>query len=239
MLWLLVLVPAASGLLAFATPWNGPRRVLLIASVAIHAGLAAACLADPSQASSGGWIAIDATSSLFLGITSVIFLVVSLYTIGYLAREHRLAVARRDEDLPFVNFPEATFTGCYLLFLAAMTLVVLSRHWGLMWVAVEATTLASAPLVYFHRYAKSLEATWKYLMICSVGIALALLGNFFLAVATRSCPAAYFHLAIGEMELHAHELDGRWLKAAYLLLLVGYGTKMGLAAAAHLASRRA
>ena len=73
------------------------------------------------------------------------------------------------------------FTGCLLLFLAAMTLVTLSQHFGLIWVAVEATTLASAPLIYFHRHHRSLEATWKYLLICSVGIALALLGNFFLA----------------------------------------------------------
>lgn len=47
-------------------------------------------------------------------------------------------------EVPFVDYPEAVFTGCLLLFLAAMTLVIVSRHWGLMWVAVEATTLASA-----------------------------------------------------------------------------------------------
>ena len=62
-----------------------------------------------------------------------------------------------------------------------MTLVTWSHHLGLMWVAMEATTLASAPLIYFNHNARSLEATWKYLLICSVGIALALLGSFFLA----------------------------------------------------------
>ena len=62
-----------------------------------------------------------------------------------------------------------------------MTLVTLSHNFGLLWVAVEATTLTSAPLIYFHRHHRSLEATWKYLLICSVGIALALLGTFFLA----------------------------------------------------------
>lgn len=75
-------------------------------------------------------------------------------------------------EVPFVDYPEAVFTGCLLLFLAAMTLVIVSRHWGLMWVAVEATTLASAPLIYFHRHPRLLVATWKYLVICSVGIAL-------------------------------------------------------------------
>jgi len=78
--------------------------------------------------------------------------------------------------------PEATFTGCALLFLAAMTLVTESQPSACSG-CVEATTLASAPLIYFHRHHRSLEATWKYLLICSVGIALALLGNFFVAVA--------------------------------------------------------
>ena len=110
-----------------------------------------------------------------------------------------------------------------------MTLVTLSHHWGLMWVAVEATTLASAPLIYFHRHPRSLEATWKYLVICSVGIALALLGNFFLAVAAHGPPAPPLHLTIDDLAAQRRSLDPLWLKAAFLLLLVGYGTKMGLA----------
>ena len=61
-----------------------------------------------------------------------------------------------------------------------MTLVTLSHHLGLMWVAMEATTLVSAPSIYFNHNARSLEATWKYLLVGSVGIALALLGSFFL-----------------------------------------------------------
>ena len=64
------------------------------------------------------------------------------------------------------------------------TLVACSHHLGLMWVAIEATTLATAPLIYFNRTPRSLEATWKYLLIGSVGIALALLGSFFLAYAS-------------------------------------------------------
>jgi hydrogenase-4 component F len=229
MLWLLVAVPALAGLLAFAMPWNGPRRALLAGTAAIHAGLVAASFSRPPAPVLYGWIALDATSFLFLAITSFIFLITTFYAVGYLAREGRRTQDQPDNELPFENYPEATFTGCCLLFLAAMTLVVVSQHWGLMWVAVEATTLASAPLIYFHRSPKSLEATWKYLVICSVGIALALLGNFFLAVAARACPGEHLHLGIAEMETHARELDPLWLKGAFLLLLVGYGTKMGLA----------
>jgi len=235
MLWLLILVPAAAGGLSFAVPWNPVRRALLVAAAAGHAGLVAKAGLGPELPAPVlyGWIGLDAASLLFLLITSVIFLAAAVYAVGYLTREGHHASRDADEDLvdelPFANFPEAIFTGCLLLFLAAMSLVVLSRHWGLLWVGVEATTLVSAPLIYFHRYPRSLEATWKYLVICSVGIALALLGNFFLAMAARIGSAAPVHLAIADLETHARQLDPRWLKAAFVLLLVGYGTKMGLA----------
>jgi len=90
-------------------------------------------------------MAIDAASLLFLSVTSVLFLAAALYAVGYLAREAQSGEHHNDdEELPFVIFPEAVFAGCLLLFLATMTLVAVSRHLGLMWVGVEATTLASA-----------------------------------------------------------------------------------------------
>ena len=108
------------------------------------------------------------------------------------------------------------------------SLLALAQHLGLLWVAMEATTLATAPLLYFNRTARSLEATWKYLMIGSVGIAIALLGSLFLAYSA--------HLGGGEPSLLFEDLlagagtfSRPWLRAAFVLLLVGYGTKMGLA----------
>ena len=109
-----------------------------------------------------------------------------------------------------------------------MTLITVAHHLGLMWVAMEATTLAAAPLLYFNRNPRSLEATWKYLLIGSVGIALALLGSFFLAYA-----ALYTGLgtlaALRRSGAQRAALSRPWLHAAFVLLLVGYGTKMGLA----------
>ncbi len=110
-----------------------------------------------------------------------------------------------------------------------MTLVTVSQHLGLLWVAVEATTLASAPLIFFHRHHRSLEATWKYLLICSVGIAVALLGNFFLAMAATAGGAGSGSMVVSELLAGAASFHTRWLKAAFVLMLVGYGTKMGLA----------
>ena len=210
---------------------NWPRRALLLLAAAAHAALVAACWVEPPAAGGRRLAGLDAASLLFLSITSVLFLAAAVYAVGYLAARKPRRGKRHDdeEDLPFVNFPEAVFTGCLLLFLATMTLVAVSRHLGLMWVAVEATTLASAPLIYFHRHHRSLEATWKYLLICSVGIALALLGNFFLAVAARSGGGPTVHLTIDDLVAHAGSLNPLWLKAAFLFFLVGYGTKMGLA----------
>jgi hydrogenase-4 component F len=224
MVLILVLIPAVIGGVAFLLRSDPLRRALLVATAVTHAGLTAACWVHRPAATAGGWLVLDAAGLLFLSITSALFLAAAVYAVAYLRHEHDHVTRDAVEGFLFSNAPEATFTGCLLLFLAAMTLVTLSQHVGLLWVAVEATTLASAPLIYFHRHHRSLEATWKYLLICSVGIALALLGNFFLAVAAGSTP-----LVFGELVARAGQLNVPWLKAAFLLVLVGYGTKMGLA----------
>ena len=234
LIWGLLLIPAAAAGGCFLIRPNAPRRALLVLAALGHAALTLCAWSGTVRPTAYGWIAIDAASLLFLSVTSILFLAASIYAVGYLAQEQRqLQSAPREPDLdeepPFTNYPEATFTGCLLAFLATMSLVAVSRHLGLMWVAVEATTLASAPLIYFHRNSRSLEATWKYLVICSVGIALALLGNFFLAVAARSYGGTPIPLTLDDLAAAAGSLDPRWLKGAFLLLLVGYGTKMGLA----------
>lgn len=230
MIWALLLTPTLAGALAFVLLSHRLRRTVLVLAAAVHTGLTALIAVRRPPPAIEGWIAIDDASLLFLGLISVLFLTVSVYAVGYLRQEAGLKTHADFEEGPlFTNSPEATFTGCLLLFLATMTLVVISRHMGLMWVAVEATTLASAPLIYFHRHHRSLEATWKYLLICSVGIALALLGNFFLAVAAHGEAGAASRLTIDHLLSAARGLDPRWLKAAFLLILVGYGTKVGLA----------
>jgi hydrogenase-4 component F len=230
MIWALLLTPAVAGLIAFGLRPNRLRRGLLLLAAAAHAALVAAAWIEPPAPVAAGWMAVDAASLVFLSVTSALFLATAIYAVGYLASESRPGRPHdEEEDLPFANFPEAVFAGCLLMFLATMTLVAVSRHLGLIWVGIEATTLASAPLIYFHRHHRSLEATWKYLLICSVGIALALLGNFFIAVAARSATGPVIGMTIDDLQSHALVLNRVWLKAAFLFFLVGYGTKMGLA----------
>jgi hydrogenase-4 component F len=224
-----VMVPAGAGGVAYFLRHDGARRSLLIATAVAHALITATSWTRPWFPAFGGWLALDAPGRLFLSLTSVLFLAVAAYGVGYLAREEHGIRRDLEEGFLFANAPEATFTACLLFFLAAMTLVTISQHFGVLWMAIEATTLASAPLIYFHRQHRSLEATWKYLLICSVGIALALLGNFFLAVAAADDGGRPVPLLVGELVRAAAGLHVPWLRAAFLLFLVGYGTKMGLA----------
>ncbi len=227
----LFLIPTLAGASAFLLRHAGLRRGLLVGTALAHTALTAWAWGQLAVADPEAWLALDPLGLLFLSITSALFLGAAFYSVGYLRRESDGAHQDFEESFLFTNEPEAVFVGCMLFFLAAMTLVTVSRHLGVLWVAVEATTLASAPLIYFHRHHRSLEATWKYLLVCSVGIALALLGNFFLGVAAASAgPGGKpVSLLLDDLLANASSLQTPWLKAAFILLLVGYGTKMGLA----------
>ena len=89
-----------------------------------------------------------------------------------------------------------------------------------------ATTLASAPLIYYRQSKRSLEAAWKYLLICSVGIAIALLGLFFVVASAKGL---HVELSLASLISHAKELDQKLFRLGFILVLIGFGTKMGLA----------
>ena len=230
MLLLPVLVPAAAAIAAFFIRAHLPRRILLVTVAAAHAVLVGWLWVEPARFPAlGAWVALDSLGALFLGITSLLFLVVSVYAVSFLRRESGSPSSDPEEGYLFSNTPEALFTACLLGFLSTMTLVTVSRHFGLLWVAIEATTLVSAPLIYYHRHHRSLEAAWKYILLCSVGIAFALLGTYFIAAAVPRGSGGITTLTFDRLAERASQLDVRWLKAGFLLLLVGYGTKMGLA----------
>ena len=229
MIFALVLIPTFAGILASILPKPSLRRGLLIVTAVVQAALTAVCWKISPTPALNGWLALDDAGLLFLSITSGLFLVAAIYVAGYLGQEANRKFEDPEEGLLFDNAPEAVFIGCLLLFLATMTLVTVSQHFGLLWVAIEGTTLASAPLIYFHRHHRSLEATWKYLLICSVGIALALLANFFLGVAATNASGENISIVLSPLVAHANQLQPEWLKAACILFFVGYGTKMGLA----------
>lgn len=231
MILTLLLLPFIAALITFLTSNDKLRRIILVISALLHLSLVISAWFLPAQQCCSGWLALSSLELLFLTTLSTLFFAASLYAVGYLHRESKEQIKDFKENFFFSNAHEANFTSLLLIFQGSMSLAILSQHIGLMWVAVEATTLASAPLICYHRHHRSLEATWKYLLICSVGIGLALLGNFFLVVAmhsSTSLPNSHT-LTIENLLKIAPHMDMSWLKATFIIMLVGYGTKMGLA----------
>ncbi|HOW26887.1 MAG TPA: proton-conducting transporter membrane subunit [Elusimicrobiota bacterium] len=226
----LLLIPTLAALLAFVLPSVRGRRVTLVSSALAHLVITGLCWIRRPVPALSGWLSLDPAGLLFLSIASLLFTTAAIYTVGSLRDESPERIpSSREDDFFFSPESENVFIGCLLLFLAAMTAVTLCQHFGLLWVAVEATTLASAPLIYFHRSPRSLEATWKYLMICSVGIALALVGNYCLTAALAIDGGADVSMTVSELMRQGTSFNKLWLKASFLFFLVGYGTKMGLA----------
>jgi hydrogenase-4 component F len=217
-LLVLVLAPAVAGLAALLIKSVRIDLALFLAVCVAHLGVTLGLWFVPPPAPLGTLLALDLPGHLFLTITSVLFFLTALYAVPYV-----LHATHDPQAAPHLFVP------CLSWFLAAMTLVTVSQHLAVMWAGVEATTLASAPLIYFYRRRRALEATWKYLLVCSVGIALALLGTFFLGIATAGLGEAAPALVLEDLKQAAPHMTRPWLKVAFIMALIGYGTKMGLA----------
>lgn len=211
--FVLILLPLVMAVVTFFTPSRIWRPRLVAATAAAHALLTAGVLVAPRRPGAGAWLALQPPGRLLLGLISALFLACAFYSVGYL--RYRVERANR------------RFSACLLGALAAMSLVACAQHLGLLWIGVEATTLATAPLIYFNRTPRSIEATWKYLMVASVGIAFALLGTFLVGYASLGSggPAS---MLFSDLIARAPLLSKPWLRAGFALLLVGYGAKMGL-----------
>lgn len=229
MLIALIILPLAAALVSWGIPSDKPRRWLLVCTAGVELLLAVSCWVRAPAPVGGDLLCLDAAGLLVLTLTCVLFFAASVYATGYLQAEDM--GVRKDfvQGLHFSNAPEATFTACLLLFLAAAVAVACTQHLGLLWVGIETTTLVSAPLIYFHRHQRSLEATWKYLIICSVGIAFALVGNLLLDISMQGGSRMAVDMTVSSLSGKASDVHPGWFKAAFVFLLVGYGAKMGVA----------
>ena len=209
----LIVLPLIAGLVAFVTPSTRSAPLIVTGTAILH--LIGALAVRSGDATLGGWFAVDPLGHLILGVVSVLFTLCALYGVEYL----RIRKERANR----------VFCVCLLTFLSMATAITVAQHLAVVWVAVEGATLSTAILIYFNHNARSLEAAWKYLMIGSVGIALALLGSLFVAYAALHSASGDESLLFGALLEHAGGLSRPWLRAGFVLLLVGYGTKMGLA----------
>ncbi|MFH1709226.1 MAG: proton-conducting transporter membrane subunit [Planctomycetota bacterium] len=225
-LWLLLAIPLAG------VPWCATVRRqraalaaagLIVGLAAAAAGIAiAAVVRGETVTAARGWFFLDMLSAYHLGIMMLIFGMCTAYAWAYFGAELRLGRLTLGQARQFA----ALWSGA----LFAMTLVLISNNVGIMWVGVEATTLVTAFLICIHINRVSLEAMWKYILICSVGVAFAFMGVLLVAAALPAgIPDPVRGLAWTDLVANAHTLDPLKIKAAFLFLLVGYGTKAGLA----------
>ena len=214
MLFALIILPLIGAAVTWLIPFDRMRPKILSLFTLAHLGLTIQMLSFTPPESPGGWFHLDALGKIVLLSTSVLFLACAIYSIGYLYYRRE-----RSNRVLCVGL---------LVCLSAASMVTITHHLGLMWVALETTTISMAPLIYFNRNARSIEATWKYLLICSVGVALALIGLYFLAYATIVAGVEP-SLLLDDLIRDAGKLSSGWVHAAFVFLLVGFGTKMGLA----------
>ena len=172
---------------------------------------------------SSGWMYVDALSALLLLVIGLLSITSTLFSLSYMDRE--LAEGR---------IRQKVFRRYYALlqfFILTMIGLLVVENLGLMWVGVEATTLVSTLLVAFYFNRSALEAAWKYVMVCNVGILFALLGTILIYYTQVSTGKMTPDLALSWSALKAvsGQLDPTMIKLAFVFILIGYGTKMGLA----------
>lgn len=224
MLELMIAIPIATAILVFLT--RSRRQMELISTAGIVALFGAACYMAYDVVANGNieysvWY-LDSLSAYMLFIITFIGLMAGIYSISYIGHE----VRERELSVDRAKYYYVLFH----IFMFTMLMVVISNNLGIMWIAIEATTLASAFLVGFSENDMAVEAAWKYLIICSVGITLALFGTI-LAYASSITTLGESSDALNWSTLMANAklLDPTLLKISFILIMVGYGTKVGLA----------
>jgi hydrogenase-4 component F len=211
---LLILLPLLAAAAAAVWPHNRSRPWFLPAAGLAHTGLVFGLLLWPSAAPMHAWLGYDPLARAMLPAVSLLFLACAAYGVPYL----RLRAERSNR----------VFVAGFLAALGLMSAAHMGRHLGVLWIATEAVTLCSVPLLHFNNTPRAFEATWKYLLVGGTGIALSLLGSFCLGYASLHGGGA------GDLTFNALMAQGKglsrpWTLIAWVLLLVGYGTKMGLA----------
>ncbi len=236
LVWILI-VPLIAGPLAFFVRRRPKMELVNVAAFAIELGLTIALAAQVLRSGPAslwdGFFYADALSALVALLSAFAALVCSIYAVGYFRHEERSGVLQVAEELGgrfAVDKLREYYTLMPLLVFAIM-LVALANNLGILWVAVEGTTLASVFLVMFYGRETSLEAAWKYAIIGGVGLSLALFGTIltyysaYRALGTDTLAGLNWSALAGS----AAQFDKPTMRLAFILILLGYGTKAGIA----------
>ncbi len=213
-------VAAAAGARTRTAGWTGAAGACVTLAAAVW--LVIGQLHRAPLRGLGGFLYVDSLSCFFLLTVAVVTVLAATGSVGYLAAEQ--AAGRLS------GFQVRLYYVFFGLFAALMLASMETGNLGLLFVLIEASTLASAALVGLEGKASSLEAAWKYVIISSLGVTIALAGTLFLFYSASALHlSADLRLTWPYLFAHAHALAPASLRLAFLLAVVGYGTKVGLA----------
>ncbi|OBI08578.1 proton-conducting transporter membrane subunit [Mycobacterium scrofulaceum] len=219
-----ILTPVGASVAVLVAGWRRVTATLIVLSAVTVLACGAALafrVGSGTHFALGGLLRLDALSVTMLIVIGVVATLATWASIGYLDAE----LAHGHTDARGARVYGALTAG----FLAAMVVAVCANNIGVIWIAIEATTVITAFLVGHRRTRSALEATWKYVVICSVGIAVAFFGTVLLYYAAEHAGApAAAALNLDVLAAHAGGLDPGIARLAGGLLLIGYGAKAGL-----------
>jgi hydrogenase-4 component F len=215
-----LLIPiGAAALLVLLPGYVFSSRLNVIASLLT---LAAAVMLLFVRPPAGPYLQIDDLNVVFIVLNTFVGFTTSVFSASYIA--HELEIGRLTPV--YLRFYHAM----YQLMMFGMNLALVANSIGLMWVAVELATLTTVLMVGIYRTPEALEAAWKYFILGSVGIALALFGTILVYMTARPVVGEGLDAMTWTVLIaHAHKFDPALLNLAFVFLLLGYGTKVGLA----------
>ncbi len=215
-----LLIPAvAAALLAVLPGYRLAARLNVIATLATFL-TAGSLFFVPAE--SGSYLLVDDLNKVFIVLTTFVGFTASVFSASYIG--HEIEIGRlRPRHVRFYH-------AMYQVLMFAMNLALVANNIGLMWVAIELATLTTVLMVGIYRTHEALEAAWKYFILGSVGIALALFGTILVYMAARPVTGEGLAAMVWTVLVtQAGKFDPALLNVAFVFLLLGYGTKVGLA----------
>ncbi len=215
-----LLIPALSAcLLAILPGYRLTARLNVLAAFLTFATAASLFIVEPV---SGPYLLVDDLNKVFIVLTTFVSFTTSAFSASYIG--HEIEIGRL--KLSYVRFYHAM----YQVLMFAMNLALVANNIGLMWVAIELATLTTVLMVGIYRTHEALEAAWKYFILGSVGIALALFGTILVYMAAKPVIGEGLNAMVWSVLItRAADFDPALLNVAFVFLLLGYGTKVGLA----------
>ncbi len=215
---LLALAPALAIMLILLI--DKPRAAealnLVASAVSLAAILAILALHDAAATFWGGYVIIDGLGAWTILCSAIVYFLASLYAVGY------MRLLGEEERLP-------RFYAMFAAFGLSTLIAPMMNNAGLYWIAIELTTLISTFLVAFEQEATSIEAAWKYIIVVSAGISLALLGTVLFYWSGTFVIGPTYDMTWKILQEAAPRLNPALVSLAFLLVLIGFGTKVGLA----------